>query len=443
MNLSIKKTIIRIALIVIISQSNISIAQENKFLSLQDAINLCIQNNKQLKLTLSKMESAKTSVKEATNNRLPDAGISGSYLLITKPKLSGPLVENTTPPNIHQAGFTMATASLPLFSGFKIKNGIESAKYLEQAVKLDVEVDKDAIIQNTIEAYSNLYKAKSNVTVIKENLKQAALRTIDFQNLESKGIVARNDLLRIQLQESNIELALLDAESNWKLANLNMNLMLGLEENTRIEIDSNSFSLTEDNRTYETYEQQAFTSRNEIAALQYREKSALAGIRMAKADYYPSLKLTGGYFAAYVPSFITITNAWNGGIGLSYNISSIWKTGAKVNSAKIALTDIKLRESILNDQIKLEITQAFERYIVSKEKINVYAKALELADENNKITKNKYRNNLVTTTELLDADVQHLQAELNYTNSKADATVAYNKLKQLTGTLSDTATTSN
>jgi outer membrane protein len=442
MNLSLKKSIVQIALILIISQSYISIAQENKFLSLQDAINLCIRNNKQLKLTLLKIENANFSVKAAINTRLPDASISGSYLLITKPHLSGPLVEKTTTPNINQAAFTIATASMPLFSGFKIKNGIESAKYLEQAVKLDIEVDKDAIIQNTIEAYSNLYKAKSNVTVIKENLKQASLRTTDFQNLESKGIVARNDLLRIQLQESNIKLALLDAESNWKLANLNMNLMLGLNENTQIEIDSNSFTLSEDNRTYEAFEEQAYTNRNDIEALQYRERSALAGIRIAKADYYPSLKLTGGYLAAYVPNFITITNAWNGGVGLSYNISSIWKTGAKINSAKIALTDIKLRESILNDQIKLEIVEAFEKYIVSKEKINVYAKALELADENNKITKNKYRNNLVTTTELLDADVQQLQAELNYTNSKADATVSYNKLKQLTGTLSTTASIS-
>lgn len=438
MNLPFKKQLLGIAIVFSALHAEVSIAQENKFVSLQDAISLCLQNNKQLKLSAVKVESASAAVHEATDKRLPDVGASASYLFLTKPNITGPMGENTVTPNINQASLVMATASMPLFSGFKVKNGIESAKYLEQAATLDAEADKDAVIQNTIEAYSNLYKAKSNVTVIKENLNQAMVRSKDFENLEKKGLVARNDLLRVQLQQSNIQLALMDAESNLKLANLNMNLMLGLNENTQLLLDSNSFSIAADTRSYADFEQLAYSSRNDLEALRYREKSALAGIKIAKADYYPSLKLSGGYFAANVPNFITITNAWNGGIGLSYSLSSIWKTGSKVNTAKIQLADIKVREDIVNDQVKMEITQAFENYIVSKQKIEVYAQALELANENNKITKNKYRNNLVTTTDLLDADVQQLQAELNYANSKADAAVAYNKLLQLTGTLTST-----
>ena len=65
----------------------------------------------------------------------------------------------------------------------------------------------------------------------------------------------------------------------------------------------------------------------------------------------------------------------------------------------------------------------------------MYAKAVDQAVENYKITKNKYDNSLATTTDLLDADVARLQAKLNYTLSKTDAIVAYNKLQQTAGLL--------
>jgi outer membrane protein TolC len=65
----------------------------------------------------------------------------------------------------------------------------------------------------------------------------------------------------------------------------------------------------------------------------------------------------------------------------------------------------------------------------------VYAKAMEQAKENYRITKNKYDNSLVTTSDLLEADLAQLQSTLSYTLARADAFVAYSKLIQSTGTL--------
>jgi outer membrane protein TolC len=144
-------------------------------------------------------------------------------------------------PKVNQVIYGMASASLPIYAGGKINYGIESAKYLEQAARLDAEQNKEAIILNTINAYSNLYKSKSTVELVKENLQQSNQRVKDFLNLEKNGLLARNDLLKAELQSSNIELALLDAESNYKLAGVNMALMLGLPEQTLLVPDSASF----------------------------------------------------------------------------------------------------------------------------------------------------------------------------------------------------------
>ena len=68
-------------------------------------------------------------------------------------------------------------------------------------------------------------------------------------------------------------------------------------------------------------------------------------------------------------------------------------------------------------------------------KINVYQQTIDQAEENYRITKNKFDNSLATTTDLLEAEVAQLQARLNYTTAKSDAAAAYKRLQQAIGAL--------
>ena len=114
----------------------------------------------------------------------------------------------------------------------------------------------------------------------------------------------------------------------------------------------------------------------------------------------------------------------------------MWKTKTKVNQAKIKEQQVQLSEEMLNDNIRLQINQAYQTYLVSQKKIQVYEKAVLQAEENYRITKNKFDNALATTQELLDADVALLQTKLSVTNAKADSFLAYNKLLQVSGSIS-------
>ena len=91
---------------------------------------------------------------------------------------------------------------IALYAGGRIRYGIESSKYLAQAVELDAENNKEEVIENTIEAYINLYKPETAVKLYNENLLQAEQRVKEFANLEKNGLLARNDLLKVQLQAS-------------------------------------------------------------------------------------------------------------------------------------------------------------------------------------------------------------------------------------------------
>jgi outer membrane protein TolC len=425
-------------------------AQTVKNLSLNEAIELSIKNSGQLRISQAKIDEATAELREARERRLPDIKTTASYMRLNSPTVdlklktgansgegSGSSGGASSALKVDQAMFGMANLSLPLFSGFRINYGIESAKYLTEATKLDAATDREEIIQNTLNAYSNLYKAQAAVELVKENLKSAQERSRELSNLEKNGLLARNDLLKADLQTSNIELALMDAEANLNMATINMNLMIGLDETTVLQTDATGFNDMVKLKTINEWVATALQNRNDMAALAMREKAARTGVKAAKGEYYPSLALTGGYIAANVPNVLTLTNALNGGIGLSYNFGALWKTGAKVQQAKARVTQLQAAEGILRDGIKLQVNQAYQNYTLAVKKISVYQKAIEQAQENYKITKNKYDNNLSTTTELLDADLAQLQAMLNMANAKADASVSYNKLLQVAGLLNE------
>ena len=428
-----------LALLYIVSIQAVKSQDSIKKITLKEAIDLSITNSHLLKNNKAKIDEAIAVTKEATERKLPDVSVSASYLYLpVPPKIN--LKSNTSGgggPKVSQAIYGILSASLPLYAGGKIKYGIESSKYLEQAAKLDADHNREGIILNTISAYSNLYKAQAAVALVKDNLGQSKQRLNDFNNLEKNGLLARNDLLKVALQSSNIELTLLDAESNYTLTSVNMALMLGLPEHTILSADSASLQQTGTIKTIEEYEALALNGRKDIGALALRKKVAEVNIKYVKADYYPSIALTAGYIALDVPSFVTITNAINIGVGVKYSLSSLWKTKSKIAQAEARVQQLSANQDMLNDNIRLQINQAYQNYLLSNKKIEVYKKAVEQAAENYRITKNKYNNALATTTDLLDADVAQLQTQLNVTNATADAVVAYNKLLQIAGLLNN------
>ena len=417
--------------------------QESHPLSLGDAVVASLAHSNELKIDKSKINASTAAVQDAKNSRLPDIDISGQYLRVNEPNIglkfdSG---ENEGEqesaggsfPAVNQVMFGMATASLPLFTGGKINQSIASAKFLETAARLDAQYDRQHIIQNTVSAYYNLYKAQAAVALVKENLKSSQQRVKDFQNLEANGLVARNDLLKVQLQESNLELALINAENNAAVCNYNFNLMLGLDGQTLLALDTAVLIATPLALSVDEWEANALDHRSDYQALANRKQAAHAGVNIAKSAYYPALAISAGYMGANIPHALTVTNALNAGLGLSYNLGSLYKAGAKIRQAKAQEEELLWHREQLSEGIKSQIHQAYLDYSQSLKKIEVYLKAMEQANENYRITKNKYENSLATTTDLLDADVARLQAQIDYAYAKADAAVAYHKLYESAG----------
>lgn len=412
-------------------------AQEKRVISLEEAVRLGIQNSKNLKIDQAQIEASTANLLEAKNKQLPELKVSGSYLYLPLE----PNVDIKIPgmagggPKISNVLYGSANLSVPIYAGGRIKYGIQSAEYLVEASKLNADNDKNAIAYNISQAYNNLFKANEVVKLLKENLTASQKRDESFIKLENNGVIARNDRLKAQLQTSNIELQLMEAQNNYSIANINMDLLLGLPDNTEIEVDSNYIGEDDLGKPDDYYLNLARENRKDIQALDYQRKAAALGTKAAKAENLPSLAFTGGYVAADIPKLLTITNAVNVGVGISYNLSNIWKKNSSLMQSKAREQELAANNDLLNDNVTLEVKRDYQNDLYAHKKIDVYQRALEQAEENYRITLNKYNNGLETITNLLDADTAKITANVNVITSKADAALAHKKLLQTTGTI--------
>jgi outer membrane protein TolC len=423
-------------------------AQERKPLTLNEAINLAVTNSTAAALAKTRVQTSALAVYNVKNNRYPEFTISGQYQRLTSPTVNFKLPvaggneteENTTAttsPEVNQIMLGQASLGMPLFSGFRLKNSIAATEDLHKAEQYNAASTKEQLALQAVMLYVNLYKAEQSVTLIQENLRSANQRVTDFTAMEKNGLLARNDLLKAQLQASNIQLSLEDAKRQAATLNYQLAILLKLPEDTQIVPDDAYFM--QNKALVPTFtETEAVAQRNDIEALRWQQKAAEANIKVAQADYYPSISLMAGYVALDIQNVVQVYNAVNFGVGLKYDISSIFKNRKKVAAEKSRAEEAKQAVELMYDRAKIEVKDALERYNLAIKQNTVYTQAVTQAEENYRIVKDKYDNGLSDTNDLLEADVQKLQAQLNEAFSKADITQRYYELLNASGKLTNT-----
>jgi outer membrane protein len=417
--------------VLFLSIYSISYAQERKTMSLTDAIALVITNSNDAILANTKVAASKLEMEIMKNNQYPSIKVSGQYMHLSGANVNSHLGGSGSGLDVSQLLLGQANIALPIFSGFKIKNSISASENNYKAQSFTASHTKEELALDVVELFASLYKSTEMVSLLKENLKSTQQRTKDFSAMVDNGLLARNDLLKVQLQESNVALSLATAQKNVNVINYQLVSLLHLPENTSIEIDIEAVK-----KDMATNQMLTITAlRNDLEALNFQQKASDARIKVAKAGYYPSLALTGGYIALDLKNTISVTNAMNLGVGFNYDLASIFKNGKEVKLAKIKSEESKQAITQLSDKIKEETQQAQENYSLSLQQSKVYALASEQAIENYRIIKDKYDNSLANTNDLLEADVMQLQSKINLALSQAEIALKYYQLQFASGKL--------
>ena len=413
-------------------------AQERTSLTLDEAIHLAWTKSNEVSLANSKVNSSKYELQSKKNSQYPDLKLSGQYQNFIEPKVDIKFGEGGTPfPTGNQLLIGQLSANLPVFAGFKIQNNIKISENLYQAETATALQTKEEIAMRVINYYASLYKAQKTLELLKDNQKQAEQRVADFTELEKNGIIPRNDLLKSQLQVSKIQLSIDEMNNNLNVLNYYLVSLLKLPEDTKLKVNESDF-INFQMKNIPTDEKPALENRKDLEAISYQEKAGEASVKMAKSAYYPTVSLIGGYASLGLENVITVQNALNFGVGVSYDLSGILKHNSSIKMAESKSLETQNYKEILTDNIKVQVKKAIEDYNLALKQKEVYVEAATQSSENYRIVKDKYDNGLSNTNDLLEADVEQLSSKINNALARANIIQKYYELLSTTGQLSQT-----
>ena len=418
-----------------------AVAQDKTSLTLDEAINRAWSKSNEVSLANTKVATKKYELQAIKNERYPNLKVSAQYQHLTKAtvnlKLNNSGSGSEPAPAVNQLLLGQATASLPVFSGFKIQNTIVAFDNMYQAEAANAMQTKEEVAMQVVNYYARLYKAQKTVELLKENQKSTKQRAVDFTALEKNGIIPRNDLMKAQLQVSKLQLSLDKAMSDLNNVNFELLSLLKLDPKTNLIITESDFANFQMNNI-PTTDAVALENRKDLEAVRLQEKASLANIKVAKSAYYPQVAIVGGYTSLGLKNVVTVQNAINIGVGLSYDLSGILKNGTNVKIAESKALEVQNSENMLVDYIKIQVQKAMEDYNLAVKQDIVYDEAVEQASENYRIIKEKYDNGLSDTNELLEADVEQLGSKINKALAKANVIQKYYELLSVNGQLNQT-----
>jgi len=291
-----------------------------------------------------------------------------------------------------------------------------------------------------INTYISLFKIAQSKKVVAQNLEAIASQLKQAQRFFDQGIVTKNDVLRFQLQQANVSLTDLEIENNRKIINYNLDILLGLPENTEIEISESDLPLKAV-EPLSAYMSTAFANRQELQQLDLQNKVAEFNIKTIKANTRPTVGVGANLYyinpsGNFIPPSQQFIMPVTIGATVSWNVASLWTNKNKISEAKIQQQEIGLQKDILSDNVKTELNRNYQNYALAMQRINVLETSIAQATENDRLLESKYKNNIASATDRIDAETLLYQAKINLELAKADAKLAYYTLLKSTGKIS-------
>jgi outer membrane protein len=410
-------------------------------LTLEESIKIALERNLTLRSAVMGVEGSEFRRKEAITNFLPLWTGQYGYTRYDDPTLvgfGGATVRGVAT-GLGAASrdvFNFNTTVLqPVFTGGLNLANYRFAKLGVDSSKASVETAKRDIVLAARAGYFNIIRADKFVDVGKQAVKQFEAQLEVTKAFFDVGIVPKNDVLQAEVRLANTRQALINAENALATAKASFNMLLRRDINTPLEVVDilayKPFPLG-----FEAALEEALQQRPEVKAAQLNIDQAKENVKVARSGFFPTISLAGNYGRASdeaglngditderwtIQALATIT-LWNWG-------NTLFKVGenkVRVNQAEDSKT--QLIESII-----LEVKDDYLNMQVAEKNLNVAEKSIESADENLRMNEERYKYQVATQTDVLDAVVLQAQAKVNYYGALSDFNIAKAQLERAMG----------
>lgn len=415
-------------------------SQEIKQLTANEVAELALQNHQQLKVSAQNIDIAKQSTNVTKLQKLPTITASTSqFYLGNVLAIDKDFSNSTNIPMPHYGSSYAVQATQLIFKGGLVNKSIELAGLREQLSELDLEKNKQDVKFLVISNYLDVYKILNQQTVFQNNKKLAQERLKNIQKFYQQGMVTRNEVIRGELAIKNLDQGILTLVNNKKILNYNLSIALGLPSDTEI-IPVESITNKEGGIAIDYYFDLAHNSNPQMRSAKTTIDVADKNIEIIKTDKMPTLAGFGGYtlqrpITTRNPVLDMYSGGWQTGISLSYNIDNLYKTKERVKLGELQKNQANDAMTLVQQNIDMGVNAAHVKYQESIQQAVILDEAKQLAEENYKITEAKYLNQLAVQAEMIDAQNQKLQSELDFANAEINVLYQYYNLLKSTGTL--------
>jgi outer membrane protein len=418
-------------------------AQQPVRLTLEKAVDLALEQNLNVIQARNNLEGSQSSVLSAYGNFLPTLDASGSAFQQqswTPSTGGGTVIIGGYPINLPGSGgyarresySTSISSGLTLFNGFANYATLKRSQSGVNASEYTLGRTQQTIIDQAHQLFLNIFGTFQLLKVNEENLKRDQRQLERIEESNKVGAVALADVYRQRTQVATDELALINAESSHEKAKADLIAFLGIDFSTEYEfdftgipkdIDTTEFvALNAKYGNFNNLVQTAVEKRPDYQASIENLNASDASVTVARAGYYPSLRLSGSYgFNNDVLSRISDNKNLSLGLSISLPIFSGFSTRDQMQQAQVQFrnADEQVRQS--NRQIRVDVRKALLDLEAAEKQVTVTQTAVVSAEMDRQIAEEKY--NLGAGT-LLDL----LVASANYTNvlsNKVSAVISY------------------
>ncbi len=421
-------------------------AQEKMDLTLDKAVEIGLQSSKTIAISNSKVEAAKARADEADAAMYPTLRLNGSYSRLSEvkpfsfkiPVGNNQYIENTLSPSIVNNYSAKLSLNQPLFVGNRLSANSELAAYNAMASEEDLKKDKIQLVHDIKTAYWALFKIIETIKSLDENINQTKAHLKDLENMMEVGLATNNDVLKVKVQLSNLEYSKLDVESGLDAAMMSLNNALGIKIDSKINPISKPNEISEIALDEQNLLETAKQSRADLKSMDLRVKASEAAVTISKAGWYPQISFSANYTYAnpnqrYFPQREEFKGSWDMGLSLSYDIWN-WNTSRYQSSqANANLDQTVIAYNQILDFVRLEVSQSVIGVRKAMAKIPVAEEGVRQAEENYRVTYEKFKSGLATNSDLLDSESALLISKINKISALADIEIAKAKLEKSIG----------
>ena len=397
-------------------------------LTLTDVFTRIENENQTMSMLRTAQEAAEEGIKSAKNARYPEINAELNVSYIGDSFLTDRNFSNyTKAPSPHFGnGFTLEAQQV-VYAGGAVNAAVEMAEHEGHMSEAAISKSRQGLRLMAAGEYLDLFRTDNSIKVYKENIALTTKLIEEINARREQGLALAADVTRYELRLEMLKLDLVRLQNTREIMNYRLVNSLGLPEGTVI---SSILGDEEDmrDRSRQNWQEIAADASPEMKVSGIKADMALTRQKLVRSERLPKIAVVAyenfnGPITFEIPPIDKNLNIWYVGLGIRYNFSSLYKSRHKLKQAAIEVRQAEQSKNVTEENLRNDVQKAYADYMQSYVELETREKSLQLADENYERIHDRYMEQLVLVTDMLDAFNMKLDAELGV--SAANAEIQY------------------